>query len=229
MRLSFIAVFATTALNACGGPPLTQMAPHQPPTMVSMDELVLQDGVAYLAKTMTPFTGTAIEWSLLSYLSIMKHYEQGVLQYISDLGEWRVSQEVSPVDDSMTVLMKLNAENRVDVKGWGSDYASYPKLVIRCKENKTSVYINYDSFLSTDDMTVLTRFDKNPAKKHSWGVSTDYEAVFAPSGVSWAKKIANASKLFVRLTPYGESPVSATFDLTGSEEAMRPLRATCGW
>ena len=126
--------------------------------------------------------------------------------------------------------MILEAENEVDVRGWGWG-GTRPRLVVRCKENKTKVYINYGSSLEffEDYLTVLTRFDRHPAQENHWGLSTDKEAIFAPAGVSWARKIADAQKLFVRFTPSGESPVSATFHLMGSAEAMRPLRKACGW
>ncbi len=148
----------------------------------------------------------------------------------SGIGKWEVSQEVSPVDDSRTVYMYLAAENEVDVRGWGLG-ATRPRLIVRCQEGETEVYIIYDSSLDLleDYITVLTRFDKHAAQEHRWGLSTDKEAIFAPEGVLWARTIANAQKLFVRFTPSGESPVSATFHLMGSEEAMRPLREACGW
>ncbi|EHJ7968006.1 type VI secretion protein, partial [Escherichia coli] len=29
--------------------------------------------------------------------------------------------------------------------------------------------------------------------------------------------------------PYNESPVSATFDLSGLSDALKPLQKACGW
>jgi len=32
-----------------------------------------------------------------------------------------------------------------------------------------------------------------------------------------------------QITPYGENPVMATFDIQGLKEAIKPLRKACGW
>ena len=170
---------------------------------------------------------------LACYDELARAVAEGVaLPTLSDsgTGQWEINQEISPIDDSRNVYMLLQAEKEVDVRGWGWGLTR-PVLVVRCKENKTEVYINYQSSLEflEDYITVLTRFDRHPAEKNRWSLSTDKKAIFAPGGVSWAHEIAGAQKLFVRFTPTRESPVSATFQLKGSAEAMRPLRKACGW
>lgn len=35
--------------------------------------------------------------------------------------------------------------------------------------------------------------------------------------------------MIVRFTPFNESPVTAKFNITGLEEAIKPLRDSCGW
>ena len=169
----------------------------------------------------------------------------------SGTGQWEVHQEISPIDDSRNVYMSLAAEDVVDASGLlfaalaeglaAEDVVdaralrrlSHPSLWVRCMENETAVFIGYPSslrFSSLDeDITVLTRFDRHPAQESRWSLSTDKKAIFAPAGVSWARKIADAQKLFVRVTPPDGSPVDATFHLTGSAEAMRPLRESCSW
>jgi hypothetical protein len=145
----------------------------------------------------------------------------------SKTGDWEVQEEVSPLDDSRNVVMALSAENEVGL--------TRPYLMVRCKEGYTDVFIVYGilgPFLGRqfDDITVWTRFDQSPARKSRWIVSSEsHRAIFALGGVLWARKIADAQKLFVRFTPSGESPVDATFQLKGAAEAMRPLRKACGW
>ncbi|MUA19399.1 hypothetical protein GNE63_15320 [Klebsiella pneumoniae] len=46
--------------------------------------------------------------------------------------------------------------------------------------------------------------------------------LFAPS-------LAKSEKMFARITPYNESPVSVTFELTGLNNALKPLQQACGW
>ena len=147
----------------------------------------------------------------------------------SGTGRWEVSQEISPIDDSRNVYMRLEAEDE------GYAAGSRPVLMVRCTESKIDVLVHFDSRLRGDSgpiYEVLSRFDRHPAQKNHWGLSTDSKAIFAPHGAFWALKIERAQKLFVRLTPLTPSeasPISATFDLRGTAEAMRPLRDSCGF
>ena len=144
----------------------------------------------------------------------------------SGTGQWEVSQELSPIDDSRNVYMRLEAEDE------GYAAKSRPALMVRCTEGEINVFISFDSRLSygDDKIEILSRFDQQPAKKNDWGLSTDRKAIFTPhSAAFWAIKIERAQKLFVRLTPSEENPISAIFNLAGSAEAMRPLRESCGF
>ena len=167
----------------------------------------------------------------------------------SGLGAWQVQQEISPIDDSHNVYMSLAAKNVVDANGSGK--LTRPTLGVRCMENKAEVFINYYAPLesSKDYIPVLTRFDQNQAQNYYWILSTNKESIFAPNILQgllstgefnpqdplglgevaplspyWLKEVAGSQKLFVRLMPTG---VSALFDLTGSAEAMLPLREAC--
>lgn len=139
----------------------------------------------------------------------------------SKTGDWEVQEEVSPLDDSRNVVMALSAENNVNLQ-----------LIVRCKEGKTDVFIDYYTVLERIrgwDVFVWSRFDQEPAERHGWRPSTTGTAIFAYSGVEWARKIASARKLFVRTDPESGPVVEGTFNLKGSAEAMRPLRKACGW
>ena len=139
----------------------------------------------------------------------------------SKTGDWEVEEKVSPINDSRNVIMALSAENNVNLR-----------LIVRCLEGKTDVIIDYDTVLERIrgwDLFVWSRFDQEPAEKKGWRQSTTGKAIFAYDGVSWARKIASARKLFVRTDPEVGPVVEGTFNLKGSAEAMRPLREACGW
>ena len=93
------------------------------------------------------------------------------------MGQWEVHQKVDPLNDSRIVVMSLFAENKVGL--------TRPRLLVRCKEGETHVFIEYGSPLTPwlgrpyDDITVWTRFDESPARKSRWIVSTDGTAIFA--------------------------------------------------
>lgn len=141
-------------------------------------------------------------------------------------GKWMTKLSTSPIDDSQTVkLVLVSSDTYVD--GYGKQIR--PTLVVKCQENRTSVYINYKNFISTKSTTVTVRFDKEKATTQSWGVSSDHQAVFAPNGVSLAKSLMMHERLVVRLIPYSEDPVTTSFDLLGLYQAIVPLRKSCHW
>ena len=62
-----------------------------------------------------------------------------------------------------------------------------------------------------------------------WGISTDNEATFAPSGVALAERIAKADRLDLETAPYGEKSATAVFPLRGASQALKAVAANCGW
>lgn len=43
------------------------------------------------------------------------------------------------------------------------------------------------------------------------------------------KDMMGKTEMVVRMTPYSESPFTATFQIAGLEKAIEPLRKECGW
>ncbi|MCX2499494.1 type VI secretion system-associated protein TagO [Plesiomonas shigelloides] len=141
---------------------------------------------------------------------------------ISEKGKWDVDINVNPIDDSKTVTIVLDAESGKNK--WGD--AVY--LVARCKSNSTDLYIGWNDYLG-HETSVLTRIGDNKAVTQRWALSTDKKATFSPKAVSFLKEMLKSQKLIAQVTPYNESPVTAIFNTTGLENAIKPLRETCGW
>lgn len=141
-------------------------------------------------------------------------------------GRWSVRSEKSPIDDSVNVYLSVQSEELVR-----SGYNTVrPSLFIRCSENKTNVFLDWGLYLGLDSTPMLTRFDSDNATTETWSISTDNKAVFVRRGdITFAKKMMNHNKLLTQITPYGESPVMATFPISGLSEAIKPLRQACGW
>ncbi len=142
------------------------------------------------------------------------------------VGKWKVREDRSPIDDSVNVYLSITAAETVR-----SGYNTVrPSLYIRCAENKTNVFLTWDLYLGLDSTTMLTRFDKQKATTSKWSISTDNKAVFVRgSDIDFARKLMNHNKLLTQITPYGESPVMATFEISGLQEAIKPLREACHW
>ncbi|OKP25634.1 type VI secretion system-associated protein TagO [Serratia liquefaciens] len=142
-------------------------------------------------------------------------------------GKWEAKSEKSPIDDSSNEFVYLSAESQI--RGQFSESIT-PSLYITCREKKTELYINWDTFLGIDSTRVLTRADAQKAVSRTWQISTDNKATFYNGQtISFIKELMKSKKMFVQITPYGESPVQTTFDLSGLSTAIKPLREACKW
>jgi len=145
---------------------------------------------------------------------------------ITDSGKWSVSSKTNPVDDSRTVTLYLVADS--GKSKWGRPVS----MILRCKSNKTELYINWNDYLGSS-AHVLTRIGTSPAETESWSLSTDSQSTFLPGRsikkLDFIEAMMRTNKFVAQVTPYNESPVTAIFDTTGLRIALKPLRETCGW
>ncbi len=138
------------------------------------------------------------------------------------VGQWVVSADINPVDDSKTVTLLLRSDSGKN--RWGKS----PLLIVRCMSNSTSMIINWSAYLGRE-AEVLTRVGANKAATTRWALSTDSQATFHPQPIAFLKQLLAETKMVAQITPYNESPVTAVFDTRGLENAIKPLRETCGW
>ena len=102
-------------------------------------------------------------------------------------------------------------------------------LILRCKSNKTELYIIWNDYLGNES-DVLTRVGKAKATTRRWSLSTDSQSTFYPeSPISFIKRLSASNTLVAQVTPYNESPVTAVFKLAGLGNAIAPLQQTCHW
>lgn len=138
-------------------------------------------------------------------------------------GKWATSTTTDPLTDKSIYLAFLDAD-----KGAGR-FGEKIGLVVRCKENKTELFINWQSYLGLDSTKVTHRVDKSSAVTSTWDISTDRKSAFMRSPVPALKQMAGSESFIANVTPYGESPITAVFDTTGAESAFQDIRRGCGW
>ncbi|WP_292978866.1 type VI secretion system-associated protein TagO [Nitrosomonas sp.] len=146
------------------------------------------------------------------------------------ISKWHVNKETSRIDDSTNVIVSLDSDT--PISGWlGKTFT--PSLVLRCKENKTELYIvtgmSPQVEYGTDGATITLRFDKEKATKYHTSKSTDGEALFFGQSIGVIKKMLGHTTLLFQFIPFNSSPAMTTFDLRGIQEAVKPLRETCKW
>jgi hypothetical protein len=147
-----------------------------------------------------------------------------------DNGNWEVSEEVSPMDGSRTVVLSLRAEQAVPSLV-GLD--NFPRLLIRCKAHQTDAFIHTGSLPFDVQMTgkhgVRLRFDNGQPFTQYWDQSTGYDSLFAPNAAGFARQLAASKKLAFEFTPSGSGPVATWFDLGGLDNVLDKVATACGW
>lgn len=139
-------------------------------------------------------------------------------------GEWEVSKEVDPLTDKEVHFAVLPAQT-----GKGK-YGDRIILVVRCENNRTVMYVDWANYLGSGSLRTTYRVGKNPAQTSQWGLSTDKKAAFFPSSpIPLLKQIEESDSFVANVTPYNESPVTATFDTRGADAAFKGIRSACGW
>ena len=149
------------------------------------------------------------------------------------LKNWAIIKDTSAMTDEETVFVSTQSNESVPCRAYGT--ASELTLMLRCMEKTTAIFITGDchvasGFESYGDVTF--RVDENKAQTRSFDASTDSAALGIWSGkraIPLVKELFAGAKLTVRFTPFGMSPVEATFDVTGTELAVTDLRSACSW
>lgn len=108
-------------------------------------------------------------------------------------------------------------------------------LVLRCLENTTTAYIQTPCHVASGFQgygNVTYRVDKNTSKTKQFAASTSNDALGLWSyrkSRPFIDEIFGGKSLLMRFTPFGESAHEVSFDITGIEEEIQPLREACGW
>lgn len=147
-------------------------------------------------------------------------------------GRWKVEEDRSAFDDSRTVI--LSVESTDTVRGQFGPPGPV-MMYLRCMENTTVFYLWINDLFLSDIQgfgVVDYRIDDREAGKIRAEVSTDNKAIGLWNGrqaIPFIKELAGGTRVAFRATPYNESPVEFTFDLTGLTDAVIPLKEACAW
>jgi len=155
---------------------------------------------------------------------ISKKTQQPEVKEPITLDKWTVSKTKDSLTDNPTVILSLDAED-----GYFGQYRKKPSMLLRCKDNKTELYISWDNYLGRKAL-VTSRIGTEKAQRKEWLLSTDSKATFYPSTpILFIRKMTKTEKIIFEITPYNEAPVRAIFDVRGLEEKIKPLTEACNW
>lgn len=144
-------------------------------------------------------------------------------------GEWHSWTDTNKFTDRLDAFTSVEAKNTVQMNSYKT---TRPRLYIRCADNTTALIVSFDGFLTSGETYLRYRIgDRKPATAR-WDVSTNYESAGLWRGaqsIPFIKSLFGEERLLVEVTPHGESPVSAEFNITGIEEAVSDVRKFCNW
>ncbi len=142
----------------------------------------------------------------------------------AETGPWMVNEDTNPLDDSPIVTL-INTANEGRAR-----FGDAPSLVLRCRDNRTEVYINWSDYLGSDGPLVSYRVGDGDMQRRRWSLSTDNRATFFPGNdIQLIRDLSEANRFVAQVTPYSESPVTAVFGLEGLAEHVGKLQAACNW
>ena len=139
---------------------------------------------------------------------------------VQGAGKWIVKKTQNPIDDTTTVFLFLEADS-------GKTKFGKPiTLISRCQAGKIDVFIDWNEYLGRE-ADVLTRIGKEKARTSQWSLSTDHQATFHPYAIPFLKELKGQESFVAQVTPYNESPITAVFDTSGFDEAIKALKEVC--
>lgn len=145
-------------------------------------------------------------------------------------GRWEAEIEVSPLDDSRTLYLDLDANTAI----WGPNGRSFtPRLTVACKGEEYQAYVFMGMRAETerrrDLVTARLRFDDLEAETVSMIRSQEDDALFFREPREIVGRLRNHDRLVFGFTPADSDIALTSFNLRGLTKAMGPLEEQCGW
>lgn len=149
------------------------------------------------------------------------------------LWNWDVRSRTSEMTDQTDVFVSARSDAAIDC-GW--NHGAVIILTLRCVENTTALVFETGCHMTSSEYDgygdVMIRIDNQPAHTVGMEASTNNKALGLWSGataIPEIKKMFGGKKLVARMTPFSESAFISTFDISGVERIIEPLRKACGW
>ena len=112
---------------------------------------------------------------------------------------------------------------------WCKDNATQVEVVARCKNNTTDIFIDANKYMLKDGLRLRTALDGVETPEWSFGISANYEALFIDPAISTIKEVLRHSRLHARIIERDGDQHNGDIDISRFGEAIKPVRALCGW
>jgi type VI secretion system protein VasI len=141
---------------------------------------------------------------------------------------WNIYTETNAIDDTTTVTLATTSLDAL------STYGDPIRLLLRCQSGEVDAFIQWEDYLGLDETSVTYRVGTSSAKTDEWIISTNNKSTFFSRSENanrqFAEKLLNSDngQFIAQVTPYGENPQVATFDISGLSFFIDALFEPCG-
>jgi type VI secretion system protein VasI len=148
-------------------------------------------------------------------------------------GNWQIASRTSEFTDLTSHVISAKSQQPAACR-WSR--GKPVNLKIQCLNNATSLVLETNCYMTSSRFRnygeVLYRVDNEEPKVLRMEASADNRSLGLWGGdnsIPVIREMIGKSKLTARMTPYAEKPFTASFDITGLDEALTALRAECSW
>ncbi len=142
--------------------------------------------------------------------------------------KWNANNRDWLLNSKKGVAFELRSLKKVGI--WQG--IAQPVLVVRCDAGRMQTFVYTASAIQMEAVdenhTVRVSFDGEPEATERWADSPEHDALFAPDGAAFAKRLMTAQTLKVSYTPHNALRAVAEFQTYGLSELISPRRSSVG-
>lgn len=126
------------------------------------------------------------------------------------------------------VAFELRAMNKV--QAW--QHVAHPTLVVRCVSKRVEAFVFIESAAQLEardeNHSVRVQFDNGPQSAERWADSDEHDALFAPDGAAFTRRLMSARTLQFGYTPHNSPRATVEFHVAGLRQLVGPAAKACG-
>ena len=132
------------------------------------------------------------------------------------IGDWKISEKTDEMTDERILTLYTKSK---DLQFF--NYSSKKgQLIIRSTNGKLALIVSWGGFITNDGAQVTYRIGNEEAKTEYWSMSTNNQSTFAKRPIEIINKMKDEKRALFRVTPYGDNPVTYSFNITGLDSII---------
>jgi type VI secretion system protein VasI len=139
------------------------------------------------------------------------------------MGKWSIKAKEDPIDDSQIIQLQLESDSG------RARFGKKPMLIVYCQSKAPYLAIWWHDYIGLDNSQVTTRIDREKPTTMSWPISNTGDATLLqePALAGFVQRLLNGEQLAVEVAPVSSPRITATFDITGLRDAIKPYSNVC--